>query len=179
MDSAGGGIFQVILTRMKTGRQAGTYSWRILAVIALLGLLPSFIEAQINRTARGRNIVFPEYFEKAVVSGQQTNQLKGRLTLAEGEYLTNGLILGKVMQLDQYTPEGRTNLVARAPECLFSPTTRAAWSTGRLEILAMDGQFTMVGNEGFEASLTNSTLTVSNRVRTVFKQSLMKPMSMP
>jgi hypothetical protein len=167
----------MILLRMKTALPPGVYGGWALAGLALIGLLPSLIQGQINRSARGRNIVFPEYFEKAVLSGQQTNQLKGRLTLAEGEYLTNGLIFGKVMKLDQYTPDGHTNLVARAPECLFSPTTRAAWSTGRLEILAMDGRFIMVGNEGFAASLTNTTLTLSNRVRTIFKQSLMKPVS--
>ena len=150
---------------------------RWLAGIALVAVLAPLLQAQLNRSARGRNIVFPEYFEKAVLAGQQTNQLKGKLNLVEGEYLTNGLVLGKTMQLDQYTPEGRTSLVARAPECLFNPTTRAAWSTGRLEILAMEGRFLMVGNEGFQASLTNSTLTLSNRVRTVLKQNLMKPLS--
>jgi hypothetical protein len=143
-------------------------------LILILTIPMALVEAQLNRSAHGRNIVYPEYFEKAVLAGQQTNQLKGRLKLAEGDYLTNGLVLGKTMQLDQYTPDGNTNLVARAPECLFDPNTRAAWSTGRLEILAMDGRFFMAGNEGFAASLTNNTLILSNRVRTILKQSLMK-----
>lgn len=148
------------------------------ALLAAIAATISWSQAQVNRSARGRNIAFPEYFERAVRAGQQTNQLKGKLTLGEGEYLPNGLVLGKVMHLEQYTPEGRTNLVARAPECLFNPSTRAAWSTGRLEILAMDGRFAMAGNQGFEASLTNTSLTISNRVRTVLKQSLMKPLSL-
>jgi hypothetical protein len=169
----------MILRRMKVRQQQDAHGWSqaltLPAMVALIVMAP-VVHAQLNRTARGRNIVFPEYYEKAVLSRQQTNQLKGRLTLMEGEYLPSGLILGKTMQLDQYTPDGHTNLVARAPECLFNPTNRAAWSTGRLEIVAMDGRFIMSGNEGFEASLTNTTLTLSNRVRTVFKQSVMKPL---
>jgi len=159
-------------------RRTNRRRWRWLAVGAgFLLLAVPLLEAQLNRSGRGRNIVYPEFYEKAVLAGQLTNQLKGRLTLAEGEYLTNGLVLGKTMRLEEYTPEGRTNLVARAPECLFNPDTHVAWSTGRLEILAMEGRFIMAGNQGFEASLTNSSLIVSNRVRTVIKQSLMKPLT--
>jgi hypothetical protein len=100
--------------------------------------------------------------------------MKGCLILGEGEYLPGGLVLGKVMQLEQYTPEGRTNLVARAPECLFDPAAHLAWSTGRLEIVAMDGRFVLATRHGFQANLTNTTLTLSNRVRTVLQQNLMQ-----
>jgi hypothetical protein len=42
-----------------------------------------------------------------------------------------------------------------------------AYSTGRLEVVAADGLLRIEGNEGFLVQLTNSTLHVSNRVRTV------------
>jgi hypothetical protein len=48
-----------------------------------------------------------------------------------------------------------------------------AWSTGRLEIVGMGGALTIHGNQGFQASLTNSILIISNRVRTVIERGLL------
>ena len=146
-----------------------------LAILTLLVVgLASVVLAQIS-SPRGRNLIVPEYFEKAVEAGILTNQLKGRLTLREVEYLPNRLIHGRTMQLEQYTPEGRTSVIARAPECFFNEASRIASSTGRLEIIAMDGRFLITGQQGFQASLTNTALILSNRVRTVLKQNLLQP----
>lgn len=134
----------------------------------------SVVLAQIS-SPRGRDLVVPEYNEKAVQAGQLTNQLKGQLRLKEVEYLPNRLVRGRHMQLDQYAPDGRTNVAARAPECYFDERSRTAWSTGRLEIIARDGWLEVVGRGGFQVSLTNTTLLLSNRVRTVIKQNLLKP----
>lgn len=151
---------------------------RLIAAIVGIGVfaLSPLVLAQLNRSARARNILFPEYYEKAVRAGLRTNQLKGQLRLEEGQYITNGLILGQGMLIEQYTPEGRTNLVARAPECIVNPVTRIASSTGSLEIIAMEGRFTIRGRQGFEAGVTNTTLTLSNRVRTILNQNLLKPL---
>ena len=74
------------------------------------------------------------------------------------------------MQLEHYELDGKTNLIARAPECLFDMETRIAWSTGRLEIVAMSGAMRVEGNHGFQVQMTNSVLIISNRVRTVIER---------
>ena len=74
------------------------------------------------------------------------------------------------MRLEHYQFDGRTNVVALAPECLFDNEARIAWSTGRLEVVGMNGVLRIVGNEGFLVNMTNSALVVSNRVRTVLRQ---------
>lgn len=147
---------------------------KAIAIACLVLLMAFAVGAQLNRFARGRNIVYPEYNEKVVRAGLLTNQMKGCLILGEGEYLPNGTVLGNAMRLEQYTIDGRTNLVARAPECIFNPATRLAWSTGRLDIVAMEGRFNLSGRRGFQANLTNTTLIVSNRVRTVLQQNILR-----
>jgi hypothetical protein len=49
-----------------------------------------------------------------------------------------------------------------------------AWSTGRLEIVGLGGALVMEGRHGFQARMTNATLTVSNRVRTVIRGEWLK-----
>lgn len=145
----------------------------ILLLLLLAGPI-SMSPAQIS-APRGRLLNIPEYYERAVQSGILTNQLKARLTMREVDYRPGRIVFGRTNQLEQYTPDGRTNVVARAPECFFNETNRLAWSTGRLDIIALDGKFLLTGREGFAISLTNTVLIVSNRVRTVLKQNLLNP----
>ncbi|PYJ00047.1 MAG: hypothetical protein DME25_21605 [Verrucomicrobia bacterium] len=86
------------------------------------------------------------------------------------QYITNDTWRLTQMRLEHFQFDGQTNLVAQAPQCLFDEETRVAWSTGRLEIVGLHGALFVEGNEGFEARMTNSTLTISNRVRTVLRQ---------
>lgn len=99
--------------------------------------------------------------------------LKGLISGQHGQHLSNSIYLVTGMRLEHYEFEGVTNLLARAPECVFNTDTRVAWSTGRLEIVGMGGALTIHGNQGFQASLTNSILIISNRVRTVIERGLL------
>ena len=146
----------------------------LFAVVLWVTASAAALLAQIS-SPLGRNLTVPEYFENAGQPGMGTNYLKGRLKLQQVEYLPNRLIYGRTMQLEQYSPEGRTNVIARAPECYFNETNRTASSTGRLEIIAMDGRVLITGHQGFEVSLTNTVLLLSNRVRTVLRQNLLNP----
>jgi hypothetical protein len=92
---------------------------------------------------------------------------------AQGQYLSNDLVLLTTMHLEHYQLDGRTNLVARAPECFFDIESRVASSTGSLEIVGLGGAFVVHGQQGFEVRMTNSTLTLSNRVRTVIRQDML------
>jgi hypothetical protein len=141
--------------------------WGILLLLSLAVLWPGW--AQISRP-KIKNFKFPERYESE--GPNQTNRLKGLLMAAQGQYLSNDLVLLHTMQLEHYQPDGRTNMVARAPECFFDIESRVAFSTGALEIVGLGGAFVVHGQRGFEVRMTNSTLTLSNRVRTVIRQDM-------
>ena len=103
--------------------------------------------------------------------------MKGLLTGAKGQPVTNDVYLITTMRLEHYELDGRTNLIALAPECLFNNDTRVAWSTGRLEIIGLDGDVHVEGHRGFRAFMTNSTLIISNRVRTIIRQNPASPVN--
>lgn len=160
---------------VRSGRLGYSAFAALAAALAVVGFLFAGSSGAQISAPRGRFLTVPEYYEDAIQGRVLTNQLKARLTMREVQYLPGRVLFGRANQLEQYTPEGRTNVVARAPECFFNETNRLAWSTGQLEIIALDGKFLLRGRDGFQISLTNTVLTVSNRVRTVLKQNLLTP----
>jgi hypothetical protein len=75
----------------------------------------------------------------------------------------------------EFAPGGAvTNLVALAPACFLDTSNRLVLSTGRLELLGLQRRLTVKGDEGFLFYLTNSTLIVSNHVRTYIHPELLR-----
>jgi hypothetical protein len=143
--------------------------WPLLLVLAVAAPLVAQIQQGFKSTAWK----FPEYYETPLPGRNRSFPLKGLISGEQGRHLSNSLYFVTGMGLEHYSWEGATNLLARAPECLFDMNTRVAWSTGRLEIVGMGGRLTIEGRQGFQASLTNSTLIISNRVRTVIERGLL------
>lgn len=148
-------------------------------VLAALGgafLLSLPLAAQLSRFSV-MDFKFPEFYEAPPGSRAQAQKLlpKGLLAGAKGQPVSNDIYLITTMRLEHYQPDGRTNLIARAPECLLNTDTRVAWSTGRLEIVGMEGALLVEGHHGFRAFMTNSSLTISNRVRTILHQDAPTP----
>jgi hypothetical protein len=143
----------------------GAASALFLAFIAAAPLV-----AQIQQGFKSSAWKFPEYYETPRSETNRTYPLKGLISGAEGRHLSNSFYLVSGMWLEHYEWNGATNLLARAPECVFNMETRVASSTGRLEIVGLGGALTIEGNQGFLARMTNATLTVSNRVRTIVRQ---------
>ena len=143
-----------------------------LAALALCVAWPSL--AQLSRAIKHKDVVFPQYYDDPLGGPNQTNRLKVLLKGAEGRYLSNDTYLITQMQLEHLALDGRTNLVARAPECLFDAKSQLTWSTGRLEVVGMGGAVHIFGYAGFEVRTTNSSMSLSNRVRAVFRQDLLK-----
>ncbi len=140
----------------------------VVATVVVIGALP--LLGQLSRRFKARDVKFPEFYENPMTGKSQTNRLKGLLMGAEGQYLSNELFLVTQMRLEHYQTDGRTNVVAKAPQCFFDNEGRVAWSTGRLEVIGVNGGLKIEGNEGFQVQMTNSSLFVSNRVRTVLRQ---------
>jgi len=143
-----------------------------LLLIALLLALP--LAGQIREGSRSSFWKFPEYYELPLIGRSQTNRLKGMMLGQAGHHLSNRVFRVTQMHLEHYELDGKTNLIARAPECFFDMESRVAWSTGRLEIVGLGGAMHVEGHTGFEAQMTNSLLFISNRVRTVVRQELVK-----
>jgi hypothetical protein len=168
MAAVGVGIFRMksFSHRLFAARARFAFLW----LLALAAAAPLW--AQIQPGFKGSGWKFPEYYETARSATNRTYPLKGLISGAEGRHLSNSFYFVTGMQLEHYEWNGATNLLARAPECLFNMETRVASSTGRLEIVGMGGTLTIEGNQGFQARMTNATLTVSNRVRTTIRQGL-------
>lgn len=148
---------------------------RCLGGVLLLALaLAGPLAGQVRQGSRGSAWKFPDYYDTPLIGSSQTNRLKGMILGEAGQHLSNRVFRITDMQLEHYELDGKTNLVARAPECLFDASDRVAWSTGRLEIVGLNGAMFVHGRQGFQARMTNSTLIISNRVRTIINQDLVK-----
>lgn len=149
----------------------------VLLVAGVMTLLAVPLPGQIRSGFKGSGSKYPEYFELPLTGGSQTNRLRGMFLGTEWQHLSNKVFRVTAMRIEHYEMSGGTNLIAIAPECLFDAGARVAWSTGRLDIVGMNGGITIRGERGFQARMTNSTLTISNRVRTVIQRELVRPIT--
>jgi hypothetical protein len=152
----------------RASRRSGA-GWPFLLALALAAPLV----AQVQQGFKGSGWKFPEYYETPLPGERRTYPLKGLISGEQGRHLSNNFYFVTGMLLEHYEWSGVTNVVARAPECLFDMQARVAWSTGRLVIVGNGGELTIAGNHGFRATMTNSTLIISNRVRTVIQRGLL------
>ena len=149
----------------------------ILLVVGVMALLVVPLFGQIRSGFKGSGSKYPEYFELPLTGGSQTNRLRGMFLGTEWQHLSNKVFRVTAMRIEHYEMSGGTNLIAIAPECFFDVGVRVAWSTGRLDIVGMNGGITIRGNRGFQARMADSTLTISNRVRTVLQRELIRPIT--
>ena len=156
---------------MKARSHAG--GWCL--TVAVLLAVALVARAQLSQRIKGRNFTFIEYYEPEPGVKSQTNRIKSILRGAEGQSLTEDLILIRQMRIESYPQAGPgTNLVAQSPEARFDREASLVTSTGRLDLATSDGQIVMRGESGFLFSMETSTLIVSNRVRTVIHNAGLK-----
>ena len=111
--------------------------------------------------ANTQNFTTAEYYD----APHQT-QMKLRLSGAEGQPLTDGLLLIKQFQLESFNTNGSTQAVIEAPECIYDAQHDTADSAGRLWARSGDGRIILEG-DGFLWRQDESFLTISNNVRTL------------
>jgi hypothetical protein len=144
---------------------------RALAVLLMGVGLWAAAWGQMMPVKRVRDFRMPEYFEHA--SAGRSNQLKSLVTGAEAIPIRSNRVEVTQMHVEDYAPDGRTNLVARAPHCVFNPISREISSTGRVEAALGNGRILMEG-EGFLVRMTNLHCVISNRVRTVIRREVIQ-----
>jgi len=150
-------------------------AWLFIA-LCLIAVAPA--SAQIGGQGRAGDYKYRELYEVPGGKVNVTNRVKNYITGAEGRSLTTHLIALTSTRLENYAPEGRfTNLVAIVPACLLDTSRRTISSTGRLELLGLQRRLLVRGDEGFLFQLTNSTLIVSNHVRTYIHPELLHSVS--
>jgi len=121
-----------------------------------------------------RNFVLPEYYERSELGQGRTNLLKALVTGKQAVPQARELYLVEEMRMEHIQPDGRTNLVATAPECLVDVNRREVSSAKRVQAEGNGGQLFIEG-EGFFCRLTNLHLVISNNVRTVIRREPPRP----
>ena len=146
------------------------------AVAIALGLmLLMSARAQLSKYGKTKGFKVFAYYESTPGLKAQTNQVKSFLSGSEGQLQTNGLWRIKQSRLENYPPRGQaTNLVALSPESYYEHETRLVTSTSALHLKAINGRMTLRGHTGYEFSMTNNNLIVSNYVRGFIHDSLFK-----
>jgi len=102
-----------------------------------------------------------QYFEPP-----HEQQVKLKLSGAEALPLPGGLLDIRQLRVETFALDGKTQVVVRAPQCNYSPFDGVANSAGHMELQSGDGKIHVQG-EGFLWRQTSSSLTISNRVRTL------------
>ena len=125
--------------------------------------------AQTSRFGISKGLRVPQYYSATELAPGQTNQVKTLLRAAEAVENPDHTISGRQIRIENYDPSGETNLIVMAPASQVDIVHRVAWSPGPLEVQSGDGRFFLEG-EGFFCNLTNATLQISNRVRTLIQK---------
>lgn len=145
----------------------------LLGVVLGWALLPGRAPAQLGVV---KDFKYPEFYEQKPGGSKQA--LKTLVTGAEARPQLSGWVALKQMRIESYSEEGKTNLIIRAPECLFNTGGRVASSAGSLQMQTADDRFHIQG-QGFLCYLTNFSLLISNQVQTTVHRDLLKAAGSP
>jgi hypothetical protein len=133
---------------------------RVLLAAGAAGLAGAAADARAQQ-GRATDFTITEYYEaphqlqvKSILSGAEVVHRPGRPDVI------------KQFKLQTFYLDGKTNLVVTGPECFYDEKAYTASSAGPLLVQNGDGSFRVAG-EGFLWRQTNSSLTISNQVRTV------------
>ena len=119
--------------------------------------------AQSNVVGHASDFTSVEYYP---APNQQ--QMKSRLSGAEAQPLPGGLLAIKQLKLETFGPDGKSEIVVNAPECIYDQSGGTASSAGRLQVQYQAGKIRVEG-EGFLWRQGDSFLTISNRISTVLE----------
>ncbi|MCI0748467.1 MAG: hypothetical protein L0Y58_23925 [Verrucomicrobia subdivision 3 bacterium] len=141
----------------------------VVLVISAAVVCPPDLGAQFS----GSGIKYPVYYAREELAKGQTNFLKMLLIGKSVDLRADSTFFIQQMRIEHYGPDGRTNLVAHAPDCVLDRVRNTASSASRLEVQAETGSLFLEG-QGFFCNLTNLNLLLSNRVETRLREDLAK-----
>lgn len=129
-------------------------------IVAGLILAATAARAQSNVVGHASDFTSVEYYP---APNQQ--QMKSRLSGAEAQPLPGGLLAIKQLKLETFGPDGKSEIVVNAPECVYDQLNGTASSAGPLQVEYQEGKIRVAG-KGFLWRQGDSFLTISNRVST-------------
>ena len=120
---------------------------------------------------QAEDIKFPIYYQAHELTRGQTNRLKLLITSKTAELLPNYTYRLGGMYLQHQDGFGRTNLIARSPECFYNYAQKTISSAASLSVNADNGLLYLEG-VGFFGNFTNMTLNLSNNVETRIREDI-------
>ena len=142
---------------------------RVTACAARLAIAAVLFSAVENRgQPAGAGAVASDFVSIEYYDAPHQRQIKSRMSGAEALPQAGGLLLIKQLRLETFSPDGKPEIVADAPGCVYDPLKGTARSPGPLRVRTGDGKFRIEG-EGFSWRQNDSVLTISNRVETVIE----------
>ena len=120
---------------------------------------------------QAEDIKFPIYYQAHELTRGQTNRLKLLITSKTAELLPNYTYRLGGMYLQHQDGFGRTNLIARSPECFYNYAQKTISSAASLSVNADNGVLYLEG-VGFFGNFTNMTLNLSNNVETRIREDI-------
>jgi hypothetical protein len=148
----------------RTSRRQVTLSMG-LSLVAVILLAPTSNRAQEFPSAGGASdFNSVEYYSEA----PHQQQIKRWLSGAEAQSLPGGLLLVKQVKIETFNVDGKLQLIAKAPECVYDPINGVASSPGEVHMQTGDGQL-RVNGKGFLWRQSDSFLTISNNVETTLE----------
>lgn len=134
-------------------------------VIAICGLLFVALKNRAQQNLAGPTGGFNsvEYYPAPAQM-----QVKSRLSGADALPLEGGLLEIKQLRLETFATNGALQAVVTAPECVYDMPNQMANSPGKIFLQNGDGKIRVEG-EGFLWRQNDSSLTISNRVRTAIE----------
>jgi len=138
---------------------------RALTALSALVILLVFAARAQNLPGHATDFSSVEYFDPP-----HERQMKTRLSGADALPVAgnNGSVVIQQFKLETFTEDGRPELVAQAPECVYDAVNGVANSPGHLQVRNGDGKFRVEG-DGFLWRRDGSSLTISNNVKTVIE----------
>lgn len=99
-------------------------------------------------------------------------QMKFLLEGAMARAVANGRYLVTQAKLQNFSQEGKVEMLVETPECYYTEKSRLIDSSGALKVQTGNGGFLIEGI-GFLWQQTNSTLLISNQVHTIIRPELL------
>ncbi len=137
-----------------------------LALVAMLSHAAAF-----GQGFQAEDVKFPIYYQAHELTKDQTNRLKVLITSKTMERLPNSTYRLGGMYLQHQDGFGRTNLIARSPECFYNHSQKTISSAASLSVNADNGLLYLEG-VGFFGNFTNMTLHLSNKVETRIREDI-------
>ena len=134
----------------------------IVSIFMALGFFAIATQAQQNLAGHANDFSSVDYWE---APHQQV--MKSRLSGAEAQPQGQLLVI-KQLKLEMFDTNGVTEVVVKAPDCVYDTLHSVASSPGHLWLESGDGKSHVEG-DGFLWRQTNSFLTISNNVHTVIE----------